>query len=1078
MKNPLLFLMKFLPMLALMFLVSGAVNAQELSVSGTVVDEDGLPLPGLSVIHKGTNSGTMTDFDGKYSIKVVKDATLVFSFVGFKEQEINVGSRTTVNATLIQDVQSLDEVVVTALGITREKKALGYAVQEVSGNTVKNTGQTNVVNALTGQSAGVFVSSSSGNVGSSSRIVIRGNQSLTGNNQPLFVVDGIPIDNSIQSSTNGGMDFTDMGNGASDINPSDIADVTILKGGNASALYGSRGANGVVLITTKKGKGKGFSATLENTITMSDPFLLPDYQNQYGQGGGGQFWYKDGLNGGLNDGVDESFGPELDYVVQPGDIAPGGKLYWAVEAGFPQTPGEILMLPQFDSPIDPNTGERIATPWISHPDNIKSYYETGVTRITNFSVSNGGEIGNMRLSLTNSDEEGMVPNSYMKKNTVNFSGNAKLSEKFSFQSSVSYINTKANLSGSGYSNNNFGLQSIWTGRQVDYEYLSNNIENEDGTPITWNDQFADNPFWTATKDSNPMNKNRLIGSSALKYDFTDWLSLTTRAGIDYSNQQVELKRAYYGINNPEGKYSVNNYFRQEINADVLLSVNKDISDNISFSGNLGANIMNRKYQTQGSYVSRLVVPDNYSLANAKETPTTSYYASEKEIQSMYVSLSFGLMNQLYLDLTGRNDWSTTLPEDNNSYFYPSATTSWIFSETFNTGAGAFNFGKLRMSVAQVGNDTDPYRLNATYNASSPYGNNPSFSLSSAMPSADLVNELVTSYEVGLNLKFFNNRLGIDVTGYKSIAKNQILTAPISPTAGFNTQTINAGQVNNEGIEVILTGTPIQTDKFSWDVTANWSTNRNEIISLNDDLERLELYKTEGNQITVVADVGGSYGDMIGKGFVYHENGKPIVGENGVPLTSEARKLGNIMPDWLGSINNSFTYGNFNFSVLIDAKWGGDVYSRTNQDGWATGALTSTVGNNANGVPVRDPISEGGGYLFDGVFEDGSPNTIYQDLDGFRWNNFARAERWLYDATYVKLRQISIGYSLDRDLVNKIGLSGVDFSVFARNIALLYSRNENFDPEVANKGASQSSQGSEFAAPPSARNIGLRVKIDF
>ena len=1052
---------------------------QQREVTGVVLDSNGQPLPGANVLEKGTSNGTQTDFDGAFSINVAgQNSTLVISYIGFSSQEIAVGSQSNISISLSEDAAQLGEVVVTALGISRDKKALGYAVQEIDGDDLKNTGETNVLNALAGKSAGVFINSSNGNVGASTRITIRGNQSLTGNNQPLFVVDGIPIDNSIVSSTRGNNDFTDIGGGIGDINPADIEEMTVLKGGNASALYGSRGANGVVLITTKSGKGKGFSATVENTLTLSTPFLLPDFQNEYGQGGGYQFWFVDGQNGGNNDGVDESFGPRLDYTVQAEDILPGGRLFWAVEAGFPQTPGTLLTLPQFDSPVDPVTGEIIPTPWISHPDNIRSFYETGITRITNVALTKGGDWGNMRLSITNSDQTGMIPNTDQIKNTINFSGNAELTEKLSFQAKGSYINTHGNLAGSGYSFNSIGLQSIWTGRQIDMDYLRNNVENPDGTPITWNYIFHDNPYWIQNKNLNPQTKNRFIGSTSIKYEFNDWLSLTSRAGIDYSNEQVELIRAYYGIRNQEGRYGVSNYFRQEINADVLLSAKKNITDNLSLSANIGSNISNNQYRFQQSYVDRLVAPDIYSLANAKETPTTDYFRSEKEIQSLYAFLSLGYKSQFYLDLTGRNDWSSTLPVDNNSYFYPSATASWIFSETLNTEKSFLNFGKLRLSVAQVGNDTDPYRLNTTYSASQPYGTNPLFSLNTTQPPADLVNELITSTEIGLDIRMFNNRLGLDVTAYKSVAENQILTAPISPTSGFNAQTINAGQVNNEGIEAILTGTPIKTNNFNWDITANWSTNRNKVVALNGDIERLELYIAEGRQITVVADVGGSFGDMWGTGFVYHENGKPIVDENGVPLTSEAKKLGNIMPDWLGGLNNSFTYKNINLSILIDAKIGGDIYSRTNQDGWATGALQSTVGLNPNGVPVRDPLDEGGGYLFDGVFEDGSPNNIYKDLDSFRWNPFARAERWIYDASYVKLRQITLTYSLPNTLVGKIGLKGIDLSLFGRNLALLYKNNINFDPEVSNKDASLSSQGSEFAAPPSARQIGIRAKISF
>jgi TonB-linked SusC/RagA family outer membrane protein len=1061
----------------------------DIDISGKITSAiDGSGLPGASVLIKGTTNGVVTDLDGNYKLSVPSsESVLVISFVGYVQLEVVVGSKSVIDLAMDEDTQNLADVVVTALGISKEKNALGYAVQEVSGDDIKNSGETNIINSLSGKSAGVYVNSSNGNVGSSSRITIRGNSSLTGNNQPLFVVDGVPIDNSIVSSARGQADnlgtgfqadFVDMGNGAADINPNDIAEMTILKGGSAAALYGSRGANGVILITTKRGSKKGFSVEVENSTTFSSPLVLPDYQNEYGQGGGGQFWYKDGLNGGKNDGVDESFGPRLDYTVQPEDIVPGGKLYWAVEAGFPQSAGQILSLPQFDSPVNPTTGEKIPSPWISHPDNVSGFYETGVTRITSAALSNGGEWGNIRLAFTNSDQTGMTPNTNQVKNTINFSGKTNITDKLSFDASGSYINTTGNPNGSGYTFANIGMQTVWTARQVDWEYEKNNVENPDGTMNSWINRWHNNPYWMQYKNLNPVTKNRLIASSSLNYQFNDWLSLTAMVGTDFSNQQVELIRAYYGNNDKEGRYNVTNYFRQETNANFLLTANKNLTEDLRISANIGGNLMNNKYRTQGSYVTQLVVPNVYSLSNAKNTPTTTYFQTEKEIQSVYAAVSLDYKSQLYLDLTGRNDWSSTLPVTGNSYFYPSATTSWILTETFDIDPKLLSFGKIRVGWAQVGNDTDPYRLSSTYSASTPYGNNPSFSLGSVMPPANLVNELITSKELGLDVKFFNNRIGLDVTFYKSVAKNQILSAKVSNTSGFTSQTINAGQVDNSGTEIMLTGTPIVTNDFSWDVTLNWSKNNSKIIALNGDIQRLELYKTEGNQITVVADVGGSYGDMWGKGFVYHENGKPMVNDTGVPMTSDVRKLGNVMPDWLAGINNSFSYKSFNFSFLIDARVGGDIWSRTNADGWATGSLKSSVGLNDNGVPVRDPIADGGGWLFDGVFENGAANNIYKDLDGFRWNGWAKGERWLYDATYVKLRQVMFTYSLPSSLISKLSLQNVNVSVFARNVAILHKNTENFDPEVSNRNASQSSQGGEFASNPSARNIGFRLKLTF
>jgi TonB-linked SusC/RagA family outer membrane protein len=1052
---------------------------QQRKVTGTVTDaKTGEALAGVNIIIQGSVTGTIADPDGKYSIDVPNaNSVLMFSFIGYVSRSVKAGDQSVINVSLDAEITALNEVVVTALGISREKKALGYAVQDITGTEIKKTAQTNLVNSLVGKSAGVYVNSPTGSVGASSRIIIRGNNSLKGNNQPLFVVDGIPIDNSLVSAS-ANYDFTDHGNGAADINPSDIADMTILKGGNAAALYGSRGANGVILITTKSGSKKGLSVEIENSTTFSKPILLWDFQNEYGQGGYEQFWYKDGLNGGLNDGVDESFGPRMDYVVQPEDIVPGGKLYWAIEEGFPQTAGSILKLPQFDSPIDPVTGERVPSPFVSQPNDIKNYFETGITNITNVALSNSGTWGNMRLSFTNSNEKGMIPATEQLKRTLNFSGQTSITDKLSFDAKVSYINITGNLSGAGYTNNNPLEGTIWGARQVDWEYMKDHIEFPDGRPVSWIYRWHENPYWIAKNYLNPQSKNRIIGVASLKYQFTNWLTLTARAGTDYSNEEIELKRAYYSVNYKEGKYNVSNYFRQEINADFLLSAFKKISDNWTISGNFGGNLMNKKYNSQQSAVARLVVPYVYSLSNAKDLPTTTYYASEKEIQSLYGSVSLSFRDQLYLDLTGRNDWSSTLPVDNNSYFYPSATTSWIFTKTLNLNPEVFSFGKLRVGWAQVGNDTDPYMLDLTYSASTPYGSNPSFSLTNTMPAQNLKNELITSQELGLDLKFFKNRLGLDLTLYKSSAKNQIMNAAIASTSGYDEQTINAGQVDNKGIEIVLTGTPVATNDFSWDILVNWSRNRNKVVSLNGEIQVLELYQTEGGAITVVAPVGGSYGDMIGTGYVYHENGKAIVDADGVPLTSELRTLGNIMPDWLAGINNSFSYKGFNFSFLIDAKIGGDVWSRTNSDGYVTGVFKSTTGLNDRGKPVRDPVEVGGGYRFDGVFEDGTPNDIYTYLDDYRWNGYAWGERWLYDASYVKLRELAFSYSLPRNLTGKLKLRGIDLGVYARNVAILYNKCVNFDPEVSNVDASQSSQGSEYGSNPQARSIGFRIKLTY
>ena len=1057
--------------------IGNYATAQQVSITGTVTDQKGGPLPGVTVQVKGSSSGTLTDDKGKYNLaNVPSGATLSFSFIGMSAQEIPVNGKTSIDVTLAEASVGLDEVVVTAIGIRREKKALGYAVQDIAGDVVQKAAAPTIVSGLSGKSAGVYINSSNGNVGSSSRILIRGSNSIKGNTQPLFVVDGIPIDNSIQSSSKGNYDFTDMGNAASDINPADVASVTILKGGSAAALYGSRGANGVVLITTKSGTGKGFKVEVESSTTFTNPLILPDYQNEYGQGGQEKFWYKDGLNGGKNDGVDESFGPRLDYVIKPEDIVPGGKMYWAVEAGFPQTAGQILMLPQFTSPVDPVTGQRTPTPWISHPDNVKNFFETGTELLNSVSLSNAGAWGNMRLALTNSNQKGMVPNTDMNKNTFSFSGNTSLTDKLSVDAKISYTGMKGNMNGTGYTFNNVMMQTVWAARQVDWEYEKTHYKNVDGTPISWINRWHDNPYWMQYENKNPMTKNRLIGSGTVTYKFNDWLSMFGRIGTDYSNQTVEMIRAYYALNSKEGSYQVENVFRQETNADFLVTARKAISENLTISGNFGGNIMNKKYASQGSNVGRLVVPNVYAIANAKDPATTTYYTSEKEIHSLYGSVSIDFRRQLYLEATGRNDWSSTLPADNNSYFYPSATASWIFSETFKLNPALFSFGKIRYGIANVGNDTDPYMLSMSYVASPPYQSFPSFKPSSTLPPQNLVNELITSNELGFDLRFFSNRLGLDLTLYKSAARNQIMNAVISNTSGFSAQTINAGRINNKGIEIVLTGTPVQTTDFSWDITWNWSKNKSEIIELYGDIKSITIFTTYSG-VDVVAPIDGAYGTMMATDFVYHDNGKPMVDENGVPLRSDVKAVGNIMPDWMSGINNNFRYKSLSFSFLIDAKMGGDIFSQTNSDGFATGVLKSTTGNNPKGNPVRDLVEDGGGYLFDGVFEDGTKNDKYLYLDDFRWTGFPTSQ-WIYDASYVKLREVALSYTLPKKLISKIHLTNAELSVYGRNLAILYSNLPNVDPEVSGRDASLAQQGYEFGSNPSARSTGFRVKLTF
>ena len=1070
--------MKKIFSIVIAFAISGYSFLSAQTITGTVRNIEG-PLESINIKVKGKSEGTMTDKDGHYSINATPKGSLVFSFVGMKTQEVAISGRSVVNVTMETETLGLNEVVVTALGITRAKKALGYSTQDISGESIKKSAEPNLINALAGKAAGVYINNSNGAVGASSRITIRGNNSLRLDNQPLFVVDGIPVGNS-QVSVNASQTSVDYGNAAADINPSDIETLTVLKGANAAALYGSRGANGVILITTKTGSKKGFTITAESTTTFGSPLILPTYQNQFGQGNAQMYWYKDGNNGGKYDGVDESWGPRLDYIVKAEDLVAGGELFWTIAAGIPQTVGQTLVLPQFNSPIDA-AGKRTATPWISHPNNIKSYFVTGITSVNNVAISNSGSWGNMRLSITNSNQKGTVPNTDQKKSTINFSGLSNITKRFTVDFKGSFMNVHSdNLTGTGYSQNNPMMQSIWTGRQVDWEWEKEHYQNPDGTQISWIGNWHDNPYWIANMNRNPMTRNRFMGSAILKYKITDWLDVQGRVGTDLSNEDDEIRAAYYGNGAlaREGYWNSQNIFRQEVNADILFSGKKKISNDISISGNIGTNIMNLKGKNRGIVVTRLVVPGIYSIANSKEPSIPSYSISEKEIQSTFAAFSFDYKGQLFVDLTGRNDWSSTLPSKNNSYFYPSATGSWIFSQNLHLNEKYLSYGKLRLGWAQVGNDANSYMLDRTFTYSLPFGSNPSYSQSNVLPPLNLKNELITSTELGAELKFLKNRIGIDITLYKSNTRNQILNVTTSSASGDNQQTINAGDVENKGIEVILNGTPIKTNDFSWNVTVNWSSNKNKIIALAGDLKSYQLSNAFA-PLTVVAPVGGAYGTMMGRGFVYDNNGNKVVGANGIPLqTAGVVPIGNIMPEWFGGIMNSVSYKAISLGFLIDARMGGKIFSRSNWNAWQTGAFIETVALNQRGVGMREPLSKGGGVLYEGVFADGRKNDVYIDAFTNTYNAFARGERWLYKSDFIKLREINLSYSLPSKIVSKLKLKGADVSLFGRNLAILYKQIPNIDPEASSNSSDITSQGTEFAVIPTSRNIGFSIKLSF
>jgi TonB-linked SusC/RagA family outer membrane protein len=1080
---------RFTFLLVLLALVSWQVTlAQNKKITGTVTDgSTGKTIPGVTIMAKGYSGvGTTTNDQGQYILLVPENTDrLQFSYVGMKTIEAIIADQIQINVKMEQDVLGLEEVVVTGLGVSREKKALGYSVQDVKGEELAKSREQNIVNTLQGKVAGVAITNSSGAVGSSSRIVIRGNNSLTGDNQPLFVVDGVPLSNSYTSlGAYGGVDY---GNAIQDLNASDIENISVLKGANAAAIYGSRANNGVILITTKKAKGKqGLGITFESAGMFDRPLIFPDYQNLYGQGYSGEFEYVDGNGNGTNDNVDESWGPHLD-----------GRL-----------------IAQYNSPYDAVTGVRTPTPWVPSKNDIRSVFQLGYQLTNTLALTKVTEKTNLRLSLSNYTQVGTLPNTDLAKNTVNFSGQTYLSPKFSMSFTGTYVRNKSeNIPGNGYSSANILQQSSWSGRQVDYADLKanwNTIDPVTKRPYNWNHSYHDNPYWTLNKNTNARSRDRVFGNFALQYDFTDYLNLRASIGTDLYVEEIMEQRAKMSNDWKLGTFNAYTNFANETNANILLSFNKDISEDISLSATGGANLMHAYNRFQSTNVAELIVPDLYSVSNAASTPTTGLSFSNKEIQSLFATASIGYKRWLYLDLTARNDWSSTLPLDNNSYFYPSVSLGWVFTETFGIKSNILSYGKLRGGWAQVGSDTGPYQLNGVYGSSSPFFGNPSLSYTNTIPPLGLKPEKTTSMEFGADLKLLKNRIGIDFSWYKDNTTDQIMQIAVSSTTGFGAKMINAGEIQNNGIELLVNARPIQSKRFTWDVVVNYGRNRSKVVSLAEDLTFLNLYAGSWG-MQVQARPGMPYGIMYGPGIVREFKsvekdalGNELITYSGRPLINPANGmyrttpqnviLGNVTPDFTGGIRNSFSFGDIDMSFLIDFRAGGDMYSITKWFGCYSGVLAETAAINPKGKNVRDAIEDGGGVLADGVYgkvgADG--NIVFLDKSGaevtapvanteayanaqdFFEGFWGKTELGIYDTSYVKLREFNLGYTLNQAWVKKIGFSSVNLSLIGRNLLIIWKNMPHIDPE--NSFSAGNVQGVESNMIPTSRSIGFNLRL--
>jgi TonB-linked SusC/RagA family outer membrane protein len=1038
-----------------------------------VLDVAGVELIGVSIYPKSSPSlGVTSDANGAYSISAKKGDILIFSYLGYENYQVQVASARSLDIVLKEKSEFLNEVVVTSLNIPREKKALGYAIQNVSGDVLE-TRPSNAMGALSGRIAGLQIISSGGNMGGSSRVVLRGVTSVLGNNQPLYVIDGVPVDDTDMnsSSTVNGSAGKNIGSVIQDINPDDIADITVLKGPSAAALYGSRAANGVVMVTTKKGDNNNNRLDIQANLGLEFEKVvrLPKRQKLYG-GGYSQTFKTQVINGKeyklVDYAADESWGPRLDGTPV---------LHWYNLD--PEYAGDYLN----------------AEPWVYPENDVMSFFKTGISNTNNISLAKSTKNANFRLSYTNKNVKGTIPNSSMARNTVNVSGNIK-NDLVNVFASINYVNSKSDgRPWTGASNRNIILEAYqWGQVQVDYKKLSEYKRASDGTPRAWNrsswenteggkkTKYIDNPYWSAYESYLEDDRERVYGNIGVTLTPTKWLSLTGRVNGDiYSYNSQDRIAKYSRSQSMYQEYS--NKF-DEFNYEFLASANKRW-DKHSLVVNLGANQMEQKrrisdIQTAGG----LEIANYYSLNNSLSlviSPETGYY--QKAISSIYGSASYGFNSLVYVDATIRNDWSSTLPTDNNSYLYPSVTTSLILSElAFAKQQDWLSFAKLRLGWAQVGNDTDPYRLYNVFVPNTPFANGITNStISHTRPNLlnndQLKPEITSSWEAGLQLQLFNNVLGVDFTYYNNNSRNQIIDLPVSDAFGYSKRVTNAGKINNQGVEVSLKANIIDQKDWKWNSTFNFSHNRNKIVSLTEDVKSLEL---SGSLISLVAKEGESYGQLMGTNFVYTPDGQKVVNSEGVYMkTEQLEPLGSVMPDFLLGFQNQINYKNFSFGFLIDTRVGGHFFSQTYKVGMYAGVLESTAANNIRetGIVV-DGVKAEVQFNPDGTYNVSNIQANETNISAQKWarNHYDGPDAFdIFDASFVKLRELTLGYSF---ALPKYKLERINLTFYARNLWNIYSASKYIEPELTNSGGNV--QGIEGGNMPTPLTFGFNLGLKF
>lgn len=1045
-------------------------------ISGVVTDEQEAPLPGVHVVIEETNKGTQTDFDGRYSIETKKGQTLTYSYVGLKSKSASIEQDDEEINISLQESNELDEVVVTALGISREKKSLGYSSQKVQGSEVNKVNPANISNALSGKVAGLNITRNN-NFGGSTNVVIRGKNSISGNNQALYVVDGVPIDNSNNNQTgqeNAALLEYDYGSAIDDLNPDDIESVNVLKGAAASALYGSRAANGVIVIETKNGTAQeGFGVTFNSNIQVGslDTKTFPEFQNQYGGGYAGQeFTYEDINKDGTDDLVanyidDASYGPAFDPDLK------------------------VFQWDAFD-PESPNYLKK--TSWQPSKNGPKTFFETPVNIENSIAVQNKLDKGNYRFSYKNTDTKGNWPNQKIQRHNFHFKGDFDVNDWVDVSLNTNYIKTKGKgRNVTGGTDNPVSLFRQWGQSNVDYKLLET-LYKKTGRNITWNPEtsepgagslYWDNPYWMAYENAEEDTRNRFRGIAQVNFHIVDWLNITGRISTDTYNERQEEHRAEgsraanFGVDNNR---VTSGYQRREIqhtetNYDLHLNFNPEINERVSLNALLGGNIRRNEFQDLiASTAGGLLVPGVYSLQNGKDAPPNPYEAEEKTgINAVFANASIGFDNLAFIEGSLRRDHFSTLPKKSSKsvVYYPSISGSFLFSELLESNN--LSYGKFRANYAEVGNGApfdklhDNYIINSDVGVSSPK--------SSSNP--NLKPERTKSFELGLEAKFFHNRLGFDFAVYNDLTKDQIIDLPVSSGTGYTSKLLNAGEVRNRGFELALHANPIELKDWHWSVIANFSKNKSKVLTLPAGINTIEIGGL--GTATVQAKEGSPNGVIHGSDYIYDEGNK-VIDEHGQykQTTSMNHEIGDVNPDWLLGITNNISWKNLAFSFLIDLQKGGSVFSNDQYNGESTGLYPNSTFINDKGNPVRDPIDEGGGFIREGIKEDGTKNDIRVDASesgefGYEAHPIAG---FVYDASYIKLRELSLTYDFPKKLLNNTFINGLQCSFTGSNLWIIHKKLPYADPESGM--SSGNVQGVLTAAMPTFKQYGFNLKAQF